>query len=129
MKDYSQPTTMKKPDHMVIHIGSDNLPARKQTDNIAKDIVEIELTWTFQSWILYWEKSSIQKKEEFIQKKLHYTGHSNTSKTRQLDGSTVHLNIKGTRVLFNNFVETSSNILQWQTIVPGLNDNYWVYDW
>ena len=128
MKDYSQPTTMKKPDHMVIHIGSDNLPARKQTDNIAKDIVEIELTCDVSILNTVLRKEQYTK-EEFMQKKLHYTGHSNTSKTRQLDGSTVHLNIKGTRVLFNNFVETSSNILQWQTIVPGLNDNYWVYDW
>lgn len=111
MKDNSQPTTMKKPDHMVIHIGSDNLPARKQTDNIAKDIVEIELTCDVSILNTVLRKEQYTK-EEFMQKKLHYTGHSNTSKTRQLDGSTIHLNIKGTRVLFNNFVETSSNILQ-----------------
>ena len=112
MKDYSQPTTMKNPDHMVIHISTDNLPARKQTDNIAKDIVEIELTCDVSILNTVLRKEQYTKKEEFMQKKLYYTGHSNTSKTRQLNGSTVHLNIKGTRVLFNNFVEASSNILQ-----------------
>lgn len=63
MKDYSQPTTMKNPDHMVIHIGTDNLPARKQTDNIAKDIVEIELTCDVS--IL----NTVLRKEQYTKKK------------------------------------------------------------
>ena len=37
--------------------------------------------------------------------------HSNSIDTRHLNGSKLHLNVKGTKILFSNFVEAISNIL------------------
>ena len=45
------------------------------------------------------------------EKNLHYTDHSNSINTRHLNGSKLHLNIKGTKILFSNLVEAISNIL------------------
>ena len=63
MKDCSQPATMKNPNHMVIHIGTDDLPARKQTDTIANKIVKIELTCDVS--IL----NTVLRKEQYTKKK------------------------------------------------------------
>lgn len=41
MKDYSQPTTMKNPDYILIHVSTDGLPSKKQPDAIANDTVEL----------------------------------------------------------------------------------------
>lgn len=56
-------STMKNPNHMVIHIGTDDLPARKQTDTTANDIVEIELTCDVS--IL----NTVLRKEQYTKKK------------------------------------------------------------
>ena len=48
MKDYSQPTTMKNPDYILIHVSTDDLPSKKQPDAIANDTVELGIEmWHF----------------------------------------------------------------------------------
>ena len=48
MKDYSQPTTMKNPDYILIHVSTDGLPSKKQPDAIANDTVELGIEmWHF----------------------------------------------------------------------------------
>ena len=76
MKDCSQPATMKNPNQMVIHIGTDDLPARKQTDTIAKDIAEIELTCDVSILNTVLRKEQYTKKKDLCKKSC--TG--NTSK-------------------------------------------------
>ena len=43
MKDYAQPTTRENPDHILIHVGTNDLPTRRQPDVIAKDIIQLAL--------------------------------------------------------------------------------------
>ena len=38
MKDYAQPTTRENPDHILIHIGTNGLPTRRQPDAILKTL-------------------------------------------------------------------------------------------
>ena len=100
MKNYSQPTTMKNPDHILIHISTDGLPSKKQPDAIANDTVELGIEmWNFNIVSIkhYRKKASAvnhRLKDLCKENKFHYTKHSNTTKARQLDGSNVHLNIK-----------------------------------
>ena len=50
-------------------------------------------------------------KDLYKEKNLHYIDHSNLINTRHLNGSKLHLNIKGAKILFSNLVEAISNIL------------------
>ena len=43
-----------------------------------------------------------------LENNLYVTDHGSTINTRHLDGSKLHLNKKGTRILFNNFKEAIS---------------------
>ena len=56
-----------------------------------------------------------------------YIDHSNSINTRHLNGSKLHLNIKGTKILFSNFVEDISNILLWHSIIHSLSDSNCVH--
>lgn len=44
-------------------------------------------------------------------KNLHYTDHSNSISARYLNGSKLHLNMKGTKILLSNFVKAIPNML------------------
>ena len=60
------------------------------------------------------------------EKNLHYIDQSNSINTRHLNGSKLHLNVKGTKgtkILFSNFVEAISNILLWHSITHNLTDS------
>ena len=43
MKDYAQPITRENPDHILIHVGNNDLPTRQQPDFIAEDIIQLAL--------------------------------------------------------------------------------------
>ena len=78
----------------------------KKTDVIAADNVELLLK--FKNGI-----SSQSSTERFLQRKEPvYNDHRNIMNTRHLNGSKLDLNMKGTKILFDNFVEAIFDILQ-----------------
>ena len=125
MKDYAQPTTIENPDHILIHVGTNDLPSRRQPDVIAEDIIQLALELKANSCDVsvsnivarndqYRKKASAvnhKLKDLCKEKNLHYIDHRNSINTRHLNGSKLHLNKKGTKILFGNFVEAISNIL------------------
>ena len=125
MKDYAQSTTRENPNHILIHVGTNDLPSRRQPDVIAEDIIQLALKLKTNSCDVsisnivtrndqYKKKASAvndKLKNLCKEKNLHYIDHSNSIDTRHLNGSKLHLNVKGTKILFSNFVEAISNIL------------------
>ena len=125
MKDYAQPTIRENPDHILIHVGNNDLPTRRQPDVIAKDIIQLALKLKTNSCDVsisniiarndqYRKKASAvnhKLKDLCKEKNLHYIDHSSSINTRHLNGSKLHLHIKGRKILFSNFVEAISNIL------------------
>ena len=125
MKDYAQPTIRENPDHILIHVGNNDLPTRRQPDVIAKDIIQLALKLKTNSCDVsisnivarndqYRKKASAvnhKLKDSCKEKSLHYIDHSNSISARHLNGSELHLNIKGTKILFSNLVGAISNIL------------------
>ena len=43
LKDYAQSTTGDNPDHILIHVGINDLPTRRKPDVIAEDIIQLAL--------------------------------------------------------------------------------------
>ena len=125
MEDYAQPTARENPDHILIHVGTNDLPSRRQPDVIAEDIIQLALKLNTNSSDIsisnivtrndqYKKKASAvndKLKNLCREKNLHYIDHSNSIDTRHLNGSKLHLNVKGTKILFSNFVEAISNVL------------------
>ena len=125
MKDYAQPAITENPDHILIHVGTNDLPTRRQPDITAEDIIQLALKLKTNSCYIsisnivmtndqYRNKASaVNRKLKDLCKEnnLHYIDHSNSINTRHLNGSKLRLNIKGTKILFSDLVEAISNIL------------------
>ena len=43
MKDYAHPTARENPDHVLIHVGTNDFPTRRQPDFITEDIIQLTL--------------------------------------------------------------------------------------
>ena len=140
MKDYAQPTIRENPDHILIHVGNNDLPTRRQPDVIAKDIIQLALKLKTNSCDIsvsnivarndqYRNKAPVNPKLKDLckEKNLHYIDHSNSINTRHLNGLKLHLNIKGTKILFSNLVEAISNILLRESITHSLSDSNCVH--
>ena len=41
MEDHAKLTTRTDPDHIIVHVGTNDLPTRKTPDEIAKNIVQL----------------------------------------------------------------------------------------
>ena len=41
MEDQAKPTSRTDPDHIILHVGTNDLPTRKNPDEIAKSIVQL----------------------------------------------------------------------------------------
>ena len=52
-----------------------------------------------------------------IEKNIFLIQHDKTITTRRLNGSKLHLNKRGIKILSNTFIESISNIVHWQSIL------------
>ena len=99
---YEWPTNTEKPrwnckEHLAVSF------------NIKNQIVwRIHLKYYDKKWEL---------KNLCLEYNLYLIDHGSTINTRHVNGSKLHLYKKGTRILFNNFKEAISNILQWQFLL------------
>ena len=101
IKYYAQPTIRKNPDHILIHVGTNDLPTRRQPDVIAEDIIRLVLKLKANSCDIsvsnivvrndqYRNKVSAANrklKDLCKEKNLHYIDHTNSINTRHLNGS------------------------------------------
>ena len=95
MKDFAQMTTRENPDHILIHVGTNDFPTRRQTDVIAEDITQLALKLKANSFDAsvsnivarndqYRKKASVvnhKLKDLCKEKNLNYIDHSNSIKT------------------------------------------------
>ena len=116
----------ENPDHVIIHIGSNGLASNTPVEKVTASI--IDLTSTLKSDSCRVAISSITMRNNKHRNKVaqvnqslkrlcqenHFEliNHENTITERHLSGSKLHLNKRGTTILFNNFTEAISNSIQ-----------------
>ena len=114
---YARPTIRKQPDLIILHAGTNELIKKKTANNIASDIVKLELELKTEnnevmvSSLICRNDDLHQKgkqvniilKEECASYDILFIEHSNILK-KHLNGSGIHLNYQGTVILANNFV-------------------------
>ena len=133
----------EKPRTYIIHVDTSDFPTKKQPHVIVEDIVELTLKLRTNSWDVSVSNivsrgGQYRKKESAVnyrlkhlskEKILCYNDHRNIISTRHLNSSKLDLNIKGTKILFNNFVKAIFDILEWQPIIHNLSDSTCAHLW
>ena len=126
MKDYLKPSLRQNPDHVVLHVGTNDLDSDKDPELIAKSIVDLASTVkkdtcevTISNIVVRNDKFK-KKAEEVnahlavlcVQRNILLIDHAKTIKPQHLNKSKLHLNVKGSKILRNAFTTTISNIFQ-----------------
>ena len=120
IKDYLKPSICESnPDHIIFHIGTNDVPSEKTPQVIAQSMVDLAKTVANDN--LQVTVSSIVPRNDQWSKKVYevnkvllnlckdvntpFISHSSIDAKRNLINSKLHLNIKGSRKLQENFVK------------------------
>ena len=90
------------PDRILIHVGTNDIPTRRQLDVIVEDIIQLALKLNTSDIPLVFvagnehyrnQASAVNRKQKDLckEKNLHYLDHSKSINTRYLNGSKIHL--------------------------------------
>ena len=125
MEDYVQSTIRTRPDHIVIHVATNNLPSKKDSAEISSDIVGLALKLKSDTCQILVSNLATRNDQHckkalegnqplkvlYREKNINIIGHGNTITVRHLNCSKVHLYLKDNKVLTKKFKEAVSNIL------------------
>ena len=125
MEDYAQPTIRTNPDHIVIHVSTDDLSSKKESAEISSAIVD--LAFKLKSGTCQVSGSNLTIRNDQYRKKalevnqhlkvlcreknINIIDHGNTITIRHLNGSRLHLSLKGNKIFTEKFTKAVSNIL------------------
>ena len=120
LKDYVKPSIRENnPDHIILHAGTNDVPPEKTPQVIAQSIVDLAKAVANDNFQV--TVSSIVPRNDQWSKKVYeankvllnlckdvntpFTSHSAIDGKRNLNNSKLHLNIRGSRKLHENFVK------------------------
>ena len=126
----------ENPDHVIIHIGTNDLALNTPAEKVAESIIDLASTLKSDSCSVAISSITVRndKHRNKVAQVNHYLkrlcqennfeliNHENTITERHLNGSKLHLNKRGTAILSNNFTEAVSNSIQRQLIFHSLNN-------
>ena len=126
MKDHMKPSMREKPDHTILHVGTNDLNSDRPSDLIAKSIVGLAIILKSNSQNVS-ISNIIMRNDSFHEKAMKVNGylngllciknnifliaHTKTIHSRNINRSKLHLNKSGSIILSNNFVKAISSIL------------------
>ena len=127
MEDHIKPVLRDKHDHIIFHIGTNDIPSNKNSEDIANSIIELVLSAKSESCYdasisnIVVRKDRHQNKcqevndhlkEKCKEKNINLIDHSKSIKPQQLNKSRLHLTKKGTSILSSTFIREIKNIFQ-----------------
>ena len=126
MEDHIKSVLRDKPDHNIFHIGTNDIPSNKNSEDIASSIIELVLSAKSESCDAsisnivvrkHRHQNKFQKvndhlKEKCREKNLNFIDHSKSIKPQHLIKSRLHLTKKGTSILSSTFIREIKNIFQ-----------------
>ena len=126
LHDYMKPSIRAKPDHAILHIGTNDLNSNATSNEIAANIVNLaaemkteKCTVSISGIIIRTDKPELNKKglevniilkELCMEKNFFFINHCKKIKASHLNSSKVHLNKKGDSILSNIFAQHISKI-------------------
>ena len=126
MQDYVRPTLRENPDHVIIHIGTNDLASNTPAKKVAESIIDLASTLKSDSCSVAISsitvrndkhRNKVAQVNQYLKRlcqenNFELINHENTITERHLNGSKLHLNKRGTTILSNNFTEAISNSIQ-----------------
>ena len=126
MEDHIKPVLRDKPDHIIFHIGTNDIPSNKNSEDIANSIIELVLSAKSESCDASISNIVVRKdrhqnkcqevkdhlKEKCREKNINLIDHSKNIKPQHLNKSRLHLTKKGTSILSSTFIREIKNIFQ-----------------
>ena len=126
MEDHIKPVLGDKPDHIIFHIGTNDIPSNKKCEDIANSIIELVLSAKSESCDASISNIVVRKdrhqnkcqqvndhlKEKCREKNINLIDHSKSIKSQHLNKSRLHLTKKGTSILSSTFIREIKNIFQ-----------------
>ena len=130
MADYMKPSIRPKPNHFILHVGTNDLSSNRPPDEIAKAIIDLasELKSeksgvSISSIIMRADKPELNKKGSEVnhhlkemcnRKNFYFIDHSKKIKASHLNSSRLHLNRKGANILSSSLTQHISKVFNWQ---------------
>ena len=126
MVDHIKPVMQDKPDHIIFHVGTNDIPLDKDAGDIAKSIADLAMSAkssTCDASIsnIITRKDKHQHKAQEVNnhlkemctnKNINLIDHSKNIQHQHLNNSKLHLTKRGTNILSTTFVREISNIFQ-----------------
>ena len=126
MLDYVRPTLRENPDHIIIHIGTNDLASNTPAEKVAESIIDLASTLKSDSCSVAISsitvrndkhRNKVAQVNQYLKRlcqenNFELINHENTVTERHLNGSKLHLNKRGKTILSNNFTEAISNSIQ-----------------
>ena len=124
MQDYVRPTIRENPDHIILHVGTNDLTTNIPTEKVAESIINSASSLKSNSCSVaissitvrndrYWKKvAQVNRhlKTLCIERNFELISHENIITEKHLNGSKLHLNKEGTANLSNTFTEANANL-------------------
>ena len=121
-----QTSKRDKPDHIILHVGTNDIPSDKNAEDIVKSFVDLAMSTKSQtcdvtiSNIITRKSNHKHKaqevnnhlKEVCTNKNIYLIDHSKNIKHQDLNKLKLHLTKRGTNILLSTFVREISNICQ-----------------
>ena len=128
--DYMKILIHVKPNHFILHVGTNNLNSNRPPDEITKAIIDLasELKSeksgvSISSVLMIADKPELNKqgnevnhhlKEMCNRKNFYLIDHSKKVKACQLNSGRLHLNRKGANILSRSFKQHISKVFNWE---------------
>ena len=135
MVDHVKPVMRDKPDHIIFHVGTNDIPSDKDAGDIAKSVVDLAISAKSPncdvsiSNIITREDKHQHKakivnnhlKEMCTNNNINLIDYSKNIKHQHLNKSKLHLTKRGTNILSTTLVREISNIFQWHYVLSSTN--------
>ena len=126
MVDHIKPVKRDKPDHIIFHVGTNDIPSYKDAGDISKSILDLAMcakspTCDVSISNIITRKDKHQHKTQEVNnhlkemctnKNINLIDHSKNIKHQHLNKSKLHLTKRSTNILSTTFVREISNIFQ-----------------
>ena len=107
-----KPSLRKDPNHIILHVGTNDLILDRTSQDIATSIVN--LACSIKDDICHVSISNIILKDMCKEKNIYLINNTNKIKAQHLNKGKLHLNKRGSNILSSTFVSELSRILTWQ---------------
>ena len=125
MKNYIKPSQRENLDHYILHVGRNDLCLERSSELIAKSIIDLVLTWKYQSHDVSVSNTVVRNDSDTLNKKgcemnvlmemcreknIYLIDNSKKVKPQHINKGKLHLNQKGSHLLSDMFLKEISRV-------------------